>query len=104
MNALQKFFQEGFTDQLTTAGELITLVNPKTKESTPLNAVVTENSGNTSVEIGSVLYQVDAHVLIPADYNPTIGHIVKTAYTDYKIISKVKSTYEAAWSCNLIKI
>lgn len=104
MNALQKFFQEGFADQLLTAGEPITLVNPKTKESTSLNAVVTENSGNTTVEIGSVLYQVDAHVLIPADYNPTIGHIVRTTSADYKIISKVKSAYEAAYSCNLIKI
>lgn len=105
MNSLKQFFLQGFADQLLTAGEPVTIYNPKSKISVATDAVVTETSGNTTVEIGSILYTVDAHALIPSDVNkPNIGEIIKTETCDYKIISVVRSIHEAAWSCNLIKI
>ena len=64
MNALQKFFQDGYNEQVKTAGDTITLINPKTKEQTTTLGVLAETSGETTVEIGEVVFVVSAHLLI----------------------------------------
>lgn len=104
MNALQKFFQDGLNDQLFTAGDTVTLTNPKTKEKSEFVAVLTETSGNTTVEIGDILIVVNAHILIPQTYNPKVGYTITHNNFDYKIVSLVKSPYEVAYDCQLVKI
>lgn len=104
MNELQKFFNEGFTAQLKVAGDSVTLSNPKTKTTSTFNAVLTEQSGDLQVEIGSVFYQVSAHILIPQEYEPSIGNTITHGTNTYKIITCVKSPFEVAYSCNLVKI
>jgi hypothetical protein len=104
MNALQKFFQDGLADQLLTAGELVTLINPKSKEATSFNAVITQTNGETTVEIGGITYAVTAHILIPYDYTPTVGNLIKHRGNEYKIITAVRSPFDAAYSCSLLLV
>ena len=75
MNALQKFFQDGYNEQVKTAGDTITIINPKTKEQTTTLGVLTETSGETTVEIGEVVFVVSAHLLIQEKLR--VGQIVK---------------------------
>lgn len=104
MNALEKFFKECLNDQLRTAGDNISLINPKTQETKSFNAVVTQTSGDVSLEIGDINYAISAHVLIPQDYVPKVGYVINHRGEKYKIIKMIKSPWEAAYSCDLIKI
>lgn len=104
MNKLQKFFQDGYNEQVKTAGDTITIINPKTKETSTCSAVLTENNGDTTAEIGDVLYTVSAHILIPQSITVKVGFVVKCQNFEYKVISCVKSPYEPFYSVQLIKI
>ena len=104
MNALEKFFKECLNDQLRTAGDNISLINPKTQETISFNAVLTQTDGDVTLEIGDINYEISAHVLIPQDYTPKVGYVINHRGDKYKITSMTKSPWEAAYSCDLIKI
>lgn len=104
---LKKFFQESLKDQLKIQGEECTICDKiHLTESAPFQAIITTKNSEIQVEIGSIIYNVDAHALIPESVGQEkiTGNRLKTKNGEYIITSAVKSLNEAAFSCDLVKI
>ena len=63
---MKKFFETALNDQLKTMGEPCKIVDKINQTVTPeFMAVVTTKTGDLTVEIGSMTYNIDGHALIP---------------------------------------
>lgn len=104
MSELEKFFREGFADQLLTAGSAVT-VTYKGK-STDVTAVVEQNRGNLQIELGGALYTADANVLLPDTFelNELISATVECKGVKYFITAAVKDPFGCCWNCALTRI
>ena len=108
MSKLEKFFADGFADQLNMMGQDC-YIESKIKQSKtrPFKAVVTHKSGETEVEIGGLTYVVSAHALIPATrllVKDLISNRLCTGDAEYLIISAVKDISQNFYSCDLVKL
>lgn len=105
---LKKFFKDALKDQIKIMGEECTLCNKiKQTESDPFTAIVTNKSSEITVEIGSIVYNISGHAIIPdsiGQEKELTGNRLKTKHGEYIITSVVKSINEAAYSCDLVKI
>lgn len=104
---LKKFFEQGLNDQIKTMGEVCTIQDKINQtETAQFKAIVTEKQGETEVEIGAITYTANAHALIPASIGQEqiIGNRLKTKDGEFIICTAVKSSSDAAYSCELVKI
>lgn len=104
---LKKFFEQGLNDQIKTMGEDVKIVDKIKRTETPeFQAIVTSKNGDLEIELGALTYTANAHALIPASIGQAdfIGNRLMTKEGEYIILSAVKSTGEAAYSCDLVKI
>lgn len=104
---LKKFFEQGLNDQIATMGEVCTIQDKiKHTETEKFKAIITEKQGETEIEVGAMTYTVNAHALIPASIGQgdILGNRLKTKEGEFLICTAVKSTSDAAYSCDLVKI
>jgi hypothetical protein len=104
---MKKFFETALNDQLKTMGEPCKIVDKINQTVTPeFMAVVTTKTGDLTAEIGSMTYNIDGHALIPESVgqDKIIGNRLVTKEGEYIITSSVKSKYEVAFSCDLVKV
>jgi len=104
---LKKFFEQGLNDQIATMGEVCTIQDKiKHTETEKFKAIITEKQGETEIEVGAMTYTVNAHALIPASIGQAdiLGNRLKTKEGEFLICTAVKSTSDAAYSCDLVKI
>ena len=104
MNEIQKFFAQGFNDQLKTMGSPCVLV-AKGKH-TNFNAVVVQKAGDTEVELSGALYVVTGAALIPSTFTvkELISNILECDGSRYIIVSAVKDPFNDFWACDLTRI
>lgn len=104
---LKKFFEQGLNDQIATMGEVCTIQDKiKHTETEQFKAIVTEKQGETEIEVGAMTYTANAHALIPASIgqDKILGNRLKTKDGEFLICTAVKSSSDAAYSCELVKI
>lgn len=104
---MKKFFETALNDQIAIMGEVCTIQDKiHQTETNEFKAVVTARQGETEVEIGAITYTINAHALIPASIGQEqiIGNRLKTKDGEFLICSAVKSSSDAAYSCDLVKI
>lgn len=105
---LKKFFESGFSDQLQICGEVCKIKNRiKQTETEEFKAVITEKSGELQVEVGQMIYTIDAHALIPESVGQeqiVVGNRLCTKEGEYMISTATKSICEPFIACDLVKI
>lgn len=102
MSQLNLFFQSGIADQIAVAGTLCTLKNPGAVP-IPFTGVLTENNAQLEAMPGMMEHTISAHILIPATIStpPEPSGIIAANGKTYLITNVVKSSYSAAYSCDL---
>lgn len=106
-NLLKEFLTEGVADQIAVMGQDCVLYDTLKGTTTPsFQAVVTSRDGQTEVEVGGITYSVTGHALIPATngITPKIGNRLETEGETWLLVSAVKSSNDAAFSCDMVRV
>lgn len=106
-NLLKEFFSDGVKDQITVMGQECKLNDViKGYTSPSFYAIITSKDGLTEVEVGGITYNISGHALIPSNTNiiPKIGNRLESEGEVWLIVSSIKSSTEAAYSCDLVRI
>lgn len=107
MNQLEKFFEQGVSDQLKVMGSTIKIKSMPSKElSKEFVAVITERTGDLQAEVGGAVYTVNAHALIPLScgFTPKVTDHILSKDNEYIIVSVVRSIVDKAYACDLVRI
>lgn len=106
-NLLKEFLTQGIADQVVIMGQDCVLCDTLKGTTTPsFQAVVTSRDGQTEVEVGGITYSVTGHALIPATngITPKIGNRLETEGETWLLVSAVKSSNDAAFSCDMVRV
>lgn len=103
---IQDFMRRAVAAQLKTAGELVTISRPKTKETYNITCVLTSRDGSLTAEAGGIIHAITAHALIPCGelYKPAVGDRLTSGEDRFMIISVIRSPQDGAFSCDLIAV
>lgn len=106
-NLLKEFLTVGVADQIAVMGQDCVLYDTLKGTTTPsFQAVVTSRDGQTEVEVGGITYSVTGHALIPATngITPKTGNRLETEGETWLLVSAVKSSNDAAFSCDMVRL
>ena len=106
-NLLREFLEAGIADQILVMGQPCKLADTLNGTISPsFQAVVTSRDGQTEVELGGITYTISGQALIPdaCPSQPKVGNRLETDKEVWLIVSVVKSTLDAAYSCDLVRI
>lgn len=106
-NLLKEFLADGVADQVAIMGSQCVMTDNLKGTSTPsFQAVVTSRDGSTEVEVGGITYTISGHALIPSNQGilPKVGNRLEVEGEVWLIVSVVKSTLDAAYSCDLVRV
>ena len=104
MNQIERFFAQGFSDQIKVMGSPCVLVSKGKR--TNFKAVVIQKMGDTEVELSGALYVVTGAALIPSTFTikELVSNILECDGSRYIIVSAVKDPFNDFWSCDLTRI
>ena len=106
-NLLKEVLTQGIADQVVIMGQDCVLYDTLKGTTTPsFQAVVTSRDGQTEVEVSGITYSVTGHALIPATsgITPKIGNRLETEGETWLLVSAVKSSNDAAFSCDMVRL
>lgn len=108
MNEIQKFFEMAVQDQITTAGETVTITRPTNRDfNITVSAVITSRDGSYSAAVGGSEYSVTGHALIrKSDVNVEIkagDNLQQSTGEKWMIVNAISSSNDAGISCDLVR-
>lgn len=116
MNDILKFMQMAVQDQITTAGETVTITRPTNRDfNITVSAVITSRDGSYSAAVGGSEYSVTGHALIrksdvksdvESDVNVEIksgDNLQQSTGEKWMIVNAISSSNDAGISCDLVR-
>lgn len=98
-SSFRQLMAAGAQDLLRTAGCSAVIRRLASGVEVPAQAVLTAQSGQLQVELGTSIYDVTAHAVINQAATP--GDTLTVEGSRYLILAALQSPHEAVWRCDL---